>query len=92
MKEKITEYRVHAGKTPDGDDFYRYFSAFTSEEALEFDRAAREKEGSEEEASLIEAHNPYSDEWISVPFRGRVEFSVSEEIGPFTRPSVEDDS
>lgn len=66
MKEKIKQFRVYGGETPDGSLFFRYFNTFTAEEALNCELTVRKREGENEPVSLIEEYNPYSDKWLPV--------------------------
>jgi len=66
MKEKIKEFRIK--RSEEGADIvqFRYFNAFTAEEALNYELAVRAKEGDDKPVALLEEYNPYSDKWTKI--------------------------
>jgi hypothetical protein len=79
VKEKIKEYRIRVDQTGlpartcptyleavSEDPHYRYFNAFTPDEAIENELSVRSKEGNASSVIHIEEYNPYANKWKAV--------------------------
>ena len=69
MTEKIKEFRIRmpgARETKGEIPHFRYFNAFTAEEALNSELAVRQKEGNDSPIDSLEEYNPYSDKWTEI--------------------------
>lgn len=71
MTEKIKEYRIKIEEAQDAsisqdtttECNYRYFNAFTPDEAIKSELSVRIKEGNLSLYIHLEEYNPYADKW-----------------------------